>query len=240
MSKLYEVKVENIFEGPMDILVFLIRKNEVNISDIPIALITEQYLAYLEWMETMNIDFAGDFILMASTLTHIKSKMLLPVHEEKAEDPRLEISRPLAEYLRMKLVAELLNERELLGEHIFPRGPAKADLATDREDEVIQADLFDLIEAFQKVLEKMTREQQMDFSPERFSIKDKISEITDILEKEGSITFDGLFPAKVDRSEIVVTFIAILEMAKLSLIQIAQQVQAGCLMLDAGCSMLDV
>ena len=114
----YRVKLENVFEGPMDLLVHLIKKAEVDIYDIPISQITEQYLNYLEWMKQMNIDFAGDFVLMASTLTHIKSRMLLPAQEgeEEEEDPRLEITRPLLEYLRIKSAAEQLAERNLLGE----------------------------------------------------------------------------------------------------------------------------
>ncbi|MBW1753945.1 MAG: segregation/condensation protein A, partial [Deltaproteobacteria bacterium] len=103
-EELYQVKLDNIFEGPMDLLVHLIKKHEVDIYDIPIAMITDQYLEYLKWMESMNIDVAGDFIVMAATLTQIKSKMLLPIHENEndQEDPRLEIARPLAEYLQMK------------------------------------------------------------------------------------------------------------------------------------------
>ena len=108
----YKVHLENLFEGPMDVLIHLIRKNELDIYDIPIATITEQYLQYLEWMKMMNIDFAGEFIVMASTLAQIKSKMLLPVHDEDdQEDPRLEITKPILEYLQMKSAAEQLGER---------------------------------------------------------------------------------------------------------------------------------
>ncbi len=130
----YEVKLMNIFEGPMDLLVYLIKKNEVDIYDIPIAVITDQYLGYLEWMEAMNVDFAGDFIVMAATLTHIKSKMLLPVHDDQddEEDPRLEITRPIEEYLQMKSVAEQLAERNLLGEDVFLRNPAKEEFLVNR------------------------------------------------------------------------------------------------------------
>ena len=107
-SEIYQIKLDNIFEGPMDLLVHLIKKNEVDIYDIPIALLTDQYLEYLEWMKSLNIDFAGDFLLMAATLTQIKSKMLLPIHESEDEedDPRLAITKPLEEFLRMKSAAE--------------------------------------------------------------------------------------------------------------------------------------
>jgi len=228
-EEIYEVKVENIFEGPMDLLVYLIKKNEVDICDIPIALITDQYLAYLEWMKIMDIDFAGEFIVMAATLTHIKSKMLLPIHEnsDDADDPRAEIVRPLLEYLEMKSVAEQLARKFLLGEDIFPRNPPKEKLSGPGEDEIIKLDLFRLIDAFQKILENMPGDHRIDLSDEKFSIKDKISEIADILEREGSVTFGGLFPSNADKSEMIITFLAILEMAKLSLIRIAQHVQTG-------------
>ena len=110
-EKIYKVQLENIFEGPMDLLVHLIKKNELDIYDIPIAMVTEQYLQYLEWMKIMNIDFAGDFIVMASTLTQIKSRMLLPASadQEAEDDPRQEIIKPLIEYLQMKSAAEQLS-----------------------------------------------------------------------------------------------------------------------------------
>ena len=129
-EEIYRVQLENVFEGPMDLLVHLIKKNELDIYDIPIALITEQYLQYIDWMKAMNIDFAGDFIVMASTLTQIKSHMLLPVHdgeEEDGEDPRLEITKPLLEYLQMKSAADQLVERNLLGENTFIRSPGRDD-----------------------------------------------------------------------------------------------------------------
>ena len=122
----YRVQLDS-YSGPLDLLLYLIRREEVDIYDIPIARITEQYLAYLEWMKRMNIDVAGDFVLMASTLAHIKSKMLLPTQlgEEEEEDPRLEITRPLLEYLRIKSAAEQLAERNLLGESTFTRTPER-------------------------------------------------------------------------------------------------------------------
>ena len=126
----YKVRLEDIFEGPMELLVHLIKKHEVDIYDIPIALITKQYLEYLEWMKAMNIDMAGDFLVMASTLAQIKSRMLIPAHENENddEDPRLELVRPLEEYLRMKSAAERLSERDLLGEDTFVRNPAPGRL----------------------------------------------------------------------------------------------------------------
>ncbi|MEE4356414.1 MAG: segregation/condensation protein A [Desulfococcaceae bacterium] len=226
----YEVKVGDVFEGPMDLLIYLIKKNEVDIYDIPIAMITEQYLNYLQWMKTMNIDVAGDFILMAATLAHIKSRTLLPVYstdEDEEEDPRMEIARPLLEYLQMKSVAEQLENRPLLGEDTYVRSPGKEELAVDKEEQMITAGLFDLIAAFQAVLEKMGEDHRVDFTEERFSVKDKISELIEILEERGTVTLQELFPVRAVKEELIVTFLSILEMAKLNLIRISQQIHTG-------------
>ena len=226
----YQIVLTDIFEGPMDLLVHLIKKNEVDIYDIPIALITEQFLEYLEWMKSMNIDFAGDFIVMASTLTQIKSRMLLPIHDgdpEEEEDPRQEITRPLVEYLQIKSAAEDLAARQLLGEDIFVRNPGKGAELFGAEDDMVKIGLFELIDAFQKILEKISPDHLVDLTADSLSVKDRISELVDIFEKQKSLTFDELFAADSNKGEVIVTFLAILEMVKLSLVQIAQQVQTG-------------
>ena len=225
----YQVKLDNIFEGPMDLLVHLIKKNEVDIYDIPIAIITDQYLQYLEWMKSMNIDVAGDFIVMAATLTQIKSKMLLPVHEneEDQEDPRLEIARPLAEYLQIKSAAERLAERYLLGEDTFVRSPGQEEILADRQNEIITVGLFELIDAFQQILAKMSPDDKVLITADSVSVKDRISQLVDIFEAKGSVIFDELFPAGSAKIEVIVTFLAILEMVRLSLVRIVQYVQTG-------------
>ncbi len=225
----YEVKLDS-FEGPMDLLVHLIRKAEVDIYDIPIALITDQFLAYIEWMKAMNIDFAGDFLVMAATLMQIKSKMLLPVHddgEEEEEDPRMEIARPLREYLQIKAAAEELSTRTLLGEHTFVRSSQPEAIPKDEEPELVKVGLFELIDAFQKILENLNLEKAFALTADRISVKDRITQIIDILEARGSVTFTELFDGAVDKSDFVVTFLSILEMAKLNLIQIAQHMPTG-------------
>ena len=226
---LYRVQLDEIFEGPMDLLVHLIRKNELDIYDIPIALITEQYLQYLEWMQAMNIDFAGDFLLMASTLTQLKSRMLLPVHDgdEDEEDLLQEITRPLVEYLQMKSAAEQLIERNLLGENTFVRNPDRGEFLIGSEDEFIKVGLFELIDAFQKILERIPDDHRVDMTADEISVKDKISQIIDILETKKSITFIELFTDSPNKNEIIVTFLAVLEMVKLTLIRIVQHVQTG-------------
>ena len=230
MTDVYQIKLEDVFEGPMDLLVHLIKKNEVDIYDIPIALITRQYLEYLEWMQAMNIDFAGDFLVMASTLTHIKSRMLLPAYEnedEEEEDPRSAIARPLIEYLQMKNAAQQLAGRDLLGDKTFVRSTSSQTAAFVVEEKEIQVGLFELIDAFRKILDGMTGEHRVDLHTERVSVKERINQIVDILEKKGSVAFDELFIENRTRADVIVTFLAILEMVKLSLLRITQHIQTG-------------
>jgi segregation and condensation protein A len=229
-EEIYKIQIDNIFEGPMDLLVHLIKKHEVDIYDIPIALITEQYLKYLQWMKAINIDVAGDFILMASTLTKIKSRMLLPVHEEENEDedPRLEIVKPLEEYLQMKSAANELAIRNLLGEDTFVRSLDPENLSMDQDGEIIKVGLFELIDAFQKILEKISVHRGVDiFTADTVSVRDRIVQIVEILESRESVTFNELFSNSTVKSEVVVTFLAILEMVRLSLINIVQNTQTG-------------
>ncbi|MFZ7128317.1 MAG: segregation and condensation protein A [Desulfobacterales bacterium] len=225
----YKVRLENVFEGPMDLLIHLIRKNEVDIYDIPIAFITEQYLEYLEWMKAMSIDVAGDFLLMAATLVQIKSRMLLPAYEgeEEQEDPRNEIARPLLEYLRIKSAADELSRRYLLGEHTFTRPATDIDSVIESEEREIHVDLFELIDAFKRILESASGEHRVSLEAEEVSIQDRIAQLIDLFEAQGSLTFSELFPAEASRNDIIVTFLAVLEMVKLQLLAISQNIQSG-------------
>lgn len=213
----------------MDLLIHLIKKNEVDIYDIPIALITEQYLAYIEWMKLLDIDIVGDFLLMASTLAHIKSRMLLPSHglEEEEEDPRLEIVRPLAEYLQIKSAAEELASRNMLGDQIFTRRTNKNDYVDSGEQEMIQVGLFELIDAFQRILQKVSKEHTVDLASDKISVKDRMNSIIDILEEKGSVSFLELFPEEPQKMDLIITFLALLELMKLNLIRAAQSAQSG-------------
>jgi segregation and condensation protein A len=226
----YRVKLSDIFEGPMDLLVHLIKKNEINIYDIPIALVTEQYLQYLEWMEAMNIEYAAEFVVMASTLAQIKSRMLLPVHggeAEEEEDPRQQIVRPLLEYLKLKSAAEQLSRRPLLGEDTFTRPTVSGAWAAQGDEQVIKIGLFELIDAFQRILAALPEGEQIEFTTDTISVKERISQIADLLEAKESLTFFELFPEQPRRSDIVVTFLAILEMVRLALIRLVQHVNSG-------------
>ena len=222
----YRVAIEEVFEGPMDLLIHLIRKNEVDIQDIPIAKITDQYLGYIDLLKELDIDFAGEFLVLAATLIRIKARCLLPFHSgEEEEDPRLEIIRPLKEYLEMKSVAEKLIKRELLGQDTFKRGGAEA---ISREDDMIDGiGIFDLFDAFQKVLDSIPKEHRVELNDEKISVKDRIAQLVDVLEMRDGITFFELFMEKTSRKDIVVTFLAVLEMAKLGLLRIVQHPETG-------------
>lgn len=223
----YNVKLD-IFEGPLDLLLHLIKKNEVDIYDIPVASITAQYLEYIEIMKEMNLDFAGEFLMMAATLVHIKSKMLLPVDEEAPEeqdegiDPRGELVRRLLEYQRYKEAAKDLGERLILGRDLFLKGTSIPAEELGEETGLLNISVFELMEALKGILAKAPRRQAMELTAERFKIADKINHIMDILGGGGSVEFTSLFSNDATRGEIIVTFLAVLELAKLLLIKLHQ------------------
>ena len=219
----YEVKLE-IFEGPLDLLLHLIYKNEVDIFDIPISTITDQYLEYLEMMKALNIDIAGDFLLMASTLMHIKSKMLLPeLKEDEEEDPRIEITRPLLEYMRFKEAAGELYDRELLDRDVFIRRvPPFLEEHVEGEEPKLEVSLFQLMEAFKRIVEERLPGIQLKLQLDKWSVKDKAEAIIEILRDKGSVFFQELFDENLTVSEFIVTFLAILELAHSGLIKVFQ------------------
>lgn len=228
----YNVKLDK-FEGPLDLLLYLIRKNELDISDIPISIITRQYLEYLKLMKDLNLEVAGEFLVMASTLIQIKSSMLLPARDEEnlgeeEVDPRAELIRRLVEYSRYKEAAAQLNERKLLGRDLFARAyPLPEPEFTERCDEQLELDLFGLIEAFRAVIARAPRESFHEVSAESISIAERINEILSLLQERETIVFDKLFENSIDREYIVATFLAILELCKLRLIRVHQQSQCG-------------
>jgi segregation and condensation protein A len=224
----YQVKLENIFEGPMDLLIHLIKKSEVDVYDIPVAFITEQYLAYLEWLKLLDIDNVGDFLVMAATLTQIKSRLLLPTHgdDEEEEDPRMELIRPLTEYMQIKSAAEELARRNLLGDQIFTRN-INTRSYTAEDTESIQVGLFELIDAFQKILQKVSKEHAVDLTTERVSVKDRMNVIIALLEENGSVAFLELFSETPEKADIIVTFLALLELMKLNLVRAVQSIDSG-------------
>ncbi|HBO84513.1 MAG: hypothetical protein A2073_00170 [Deltaproteobacteria bacterium GWC2_42_11] len=222
----YKIKLE-IFEGPLELLLHLIKKNEVDIYDIPIAKITEQYLEYLEMMKTLNLDIAGEFLLMAATLVHIKSRMLLPVSEEAAEeteegkDPRLELIRKLLEYQKYKEAAGQLDSRQILGRDIFRRGDLLMDSMGD-EGGLVNMSIFELLDSLKTIIEKAPKTISFDVSLEKITITDKINFIMEVLGRGKSVTFFSLFPENSTRHEIIVTFLAMLELAKMRMMRVFQ------------------
>ncbi len=224
----YTVRTES-FEGPLDLLLYLIKKNEVDIYNIPIAAVTRQYLEYLEVMKELNLDIAGEFLVMASTLIQIKSRMLLPPAagdddaEQEEEDPRAELVRRLLEYQRYKDAAERLGEREMLGREIFARKFVSPEFADMKPEEAApEVELFDLIEAFRALLAKVPEDTFHEVGSEGLTISDRINEILDLIRGKESVTFERLFIGPLTREYIVVTFLAILELCKLKMVRILQ------------------
>jgi segregation and condensation protein A len=225
----YTVKLD-AFEGPLDLLLFLIRKNEVNVYDIPISLITEQYLQYINILQELNLDLAGEFLVMAATLIHIKSKMLLPrpeTAEDAAgdeEDPREALVRRLLEHQKYRAAAELLHERELVrgAQHARPDERVEAVVGEDYEPE-LEVDLFSLMAAFKGVLERASRKPRMVIPPEQISIEDRIAQLLARLSETDACGFEDLF-ADGDGSKpfLIVTFLALLEMIRLKLVRAFQ------------------
>ncbi|NVM23449.1 MAG: segregation/condensation protein A [Desulfobacterales bacterium] len=226
----YLVHLPELFDGPMDLLVHLVKKNEVDIYDIPIALIAKQYLEYIKLMKAFDIDVAGEFLVMASTLTYIKSRMLLPPEpseEEEEEDPRMEIVRPLAEYLQLKHAAEDLANKDRLDWDVFVRGyPDGAESSDEQAGGLVQVGLFELIDAFQEIIKRVSPQDLLNITVDTISVKGRISEIADILERRGSVTFEEFFEKQATKADIIVTFLAILEMAKSQIIRIMQHVES--------------
>ena len=225
----YQVKLD-AFEGPLDLLLHLIRKNELNIYDIPIALITEQYLGYIEMMQELSLDVAGEFLVMAATLIHIKSRMLLPRPETSSldptedEDPREVLVRRLLEHQKFKAAAELLHERETLrsAQYIRPDASVAAAAGDDYEPE-LEVDLFSLLAAFRGVLERANRKPRMVLPPEQISIEDRIAQVLDRLSETDACGFEDLFAdGDGSRPFMIVTFLALLEMIRLKLVRIFQ------------------
>jgi segregation and condensation protein A len=231
-NSVYNVKLEQ-FEGPLDLLLYLIKKNELDICDIPIALITRQYLEYINLMKELNLEVAGEFLVMASTLIQIKSSMLLPSmaedsEDESVEDPRAELIRRLLEYSRYKEAAVQLNERKQLGRDHFARNfPSSEFQQVDEADQPLELELFDLIEAFRRIIIKAPKKSFHEVSAESISISERINEILSILQERDTLSFEDLFEDGRDLDYLVATFLAILELCKLKMIRVIQNSQFG-------------
>jgi len=214
----YKVKLD-VFEGPLDLLLYLVKKNEFEIQDIPVNVITEQYLEYLNLMQLLNLDIAGEFLVMATTLMHIKSKMLLPPEESpddetEEDDPREELVRRLLEYKRFKEAAINLQDMERERATYFTRFPAEVEMDAG-DPPFFEASLFDLISAFSKVLKGMPKDVFHQVIKDEFTVTEKVHEIFHLLVKKQSVFFSNLFGKAKNKMEAITIFLAILELIRL-------------------------
>jgi len=221
----YEIKLD-IFEGPLDLLLYLIRKNEIDIYNIPMAVITEQYLQHLEVLKSLNLDLAGEYLVMASTLIHIKSRMLLPVQtdagENEEEDPRADLVKQLLEYQAFKEAALTLDRRLLLGRDVFKREAWPEFEKSDEEEDLVELNVFELVAAFQRMAVNLRKEDIMEIETEKMSLSDMIHEIMERLGEERDVSFTDLLGASPTRKRIVYTLLALLELMKIRLIRAFQ------------------
>lgn len=224
----YKVKLE-IFEGPLDLLLYLIKKEEIDICDIPISNITEQYLQYLDFMQLLDLKLAGEFLVMASTLMQIKSRMLLPVEEQEPqdeldEDPRAELVRRLMEYKKFKEAAGRLEDLERQQAQSFRRRLSISTLSgkEEQEQEYFEASLFDLISAFSKVLKTIPKQEFLALTKDEFTVEKKIHDLLHLLVAKPVLYFSKLFEQARTKTEIIATFLAILELIRLKEIMVKQ------------------
>jgi len=224
----YQCKLE-IFEGPLDLLLHLIKEQKLDIYDIPIAQVTRQYMDYLEMLQELNLDLAGEYLVMAAELARIKSKILLPAPEVGdefdaggGEDPRAELMRRLQEYQRYRDAAFELRLKEHDRQQVFVRG-GQIEIEESSEDkESVSASVFDLLKAYQKILNTKSFEKDYEIEINEMSVTDQIQHIMEILNSSESVTFESLFTVLNTRQEVVVTFLAILELMRLKLLRVQQ------------------
>ncbi|MDP2912780.1 MAG: segregation/condensation protein A [Candidatus Omnitrophota bacterium] len=228
----YKVKLE-VFEGPLDLLLYLIKKEEIDIYDIPIAKITEQYLEYLELMQLLDLNIAGEFLVMAATLIHIKSRLLLPPDQlegemEEEQDPRAELVRRLLEYKKFKEAAQELQQMESTQKHFFARvGPSVKSEDASGKFEFFEASLFDLITAFTKVLKDIPKDVFYKVIKDEFTVSEKIHDLLHLLVEKSAMFFTDLFKSAKTKSEIITIFLALLELIKIREVMIVQSAPFG-------------
>lgn len=215
------------FEGPLDLLLHLIRRDKINIYDIPISHITREYLVFIEIMKELQLEVAGEFFVMAATLMRIKAQMLLPRHleEEEEEDPRDELVRNLLEYRKYKEAAQHFAEREEDRRKVFTRAIPRPD-SEEPLVQSIEVNLFDLVEAFRKVLDDLKLQVSYTVDRDQVTMEEKIEIIRDMISKRSEVLFTELFRDGFDRMSVIVTFLSILELIRLGEI-VARQMSNG-------------
>ena len=224
----YKLKLE-VFEGPLDLLLYLIKKDQINIYDIPIAQVTQQYMEYLDMLKMFDLDIVGDFLVMAATLLQIKSRMLLPpdpnAQPEEEEDPRDELVRRLLEYKKFKEIAEELKSKESMRQDLFSRVidvERTKELKEDAKEVYFEVSLFDLIAAFSKVLKNVPKDVFYEVIKDEHTVEQKIHDLLHMLLDQPRIMLTELFVRAKSKTEIVVTFMAILELIRLREIVVVQ------------------
>jgi segregation and condensation protein A len=225
----YKVKFE-VFEGPLDLLLYLIKKEEVDIYDVNLTQLATQFLEYIEMMRLLDLEIAGEFLVMASTLMYIKSRELLPRDqqvqvegEDEGEDPRWELIRQLVEYKKFKDAAALLHQREIEQENIYPRMPCKPEFEETPAHPKSSASLFDLINAVSSVLKRFgQRDQAREIFEDRWTVSEKIEHIFQLLTERKQMKFSELFSEAANRTEVIVTFLALLELIRLKQLMAVQ------------------
>jgi len=223
----YKLKLD-IFEGPLDLLLYLIKKNDLDIYDIPIAKVTDQYMEYIEMMKLLDLEVVGDFLVMAATLMQIKSRMLLPPEPTEAEelDPRDELVQRLNEYKIFKEIAEQLKTKELERQNFFTRqmdDELKKELMDDAKEVYFEANLFDLINAFTKALGRFKEDTVYQVTKEEFTVEQKIHEVLHLLLRQPRVLLAELFGQAKNKMEVIVSFMAILELIRLREVKVMQK-----------------
>ncbi len=233
----YQIDLDS-FKGPLDLLLHLIQKHEMDIYDIPIAEITSQYLATIEVMKSLNLDLAGEFLVMAATLLHIKSRMLLPrdeegVTEEVELDPRAELVKRLLEYQKYREAALCLDALPMLGRDVFVREFPELEIDETEDDEVEwePVGLFELVAAYRRLLLDKDEESFHEITREHLSVTDRINQILVTLTERSSLAFADLLVGVVSRNDVIVTFLATLELVKMRLVRLMQSHRDSCIWL---------
>lgn len=234
----YRVRLD-VFEGPLDLLLHLVKKNEVDLSDLPVATITDQYIAYLDLLQQLDLDMAGEYLVMAATLLHLKSRLLLPseeaADEESGEDPRAELARQLLEYQRFKEAADMLSRNNMLGRDVFTRMPMRNE-ANGEQDMVYDVSLGDLLDALQEVLKNVEPGVVHQVLLEQISLRERVCVILDLLRERTQVVFTDLLSADTSRLQILVTFLATLELVRTRMIDVNQDERFGPILLTLAVS----
>jgi segregation and condensation protein A len=235
-GRMVEYKVQlNVFEGPLDLLLYLIKKEEVDIYEVNLTKIATQFIEYVEMMRRLDLDIAGEFLVMAATLMYIKSRELLPVdqqatteEEEEALDPRWDLIRQLVEYKKFKDMAGQLQEWEAQQDRIYPHLPGKPELATAEQEHKSDVSLLDLLNAVNAVLKRFLQPENVGvIAEDKWSVSEKIELLLGLLRQHTAIKFSELFLAAHSRSEVIATFLALLELIRLKQLAVAQSEAFG-------------